>query len=192
MTSEAIKEEMQHVDGGWLRGGLDYGHYCRAVYHCETYTSVVQAEQLKPFWCKGQWLKCKYGGTWQMDSIRLPQTHQGKHHVLWWWEQPLDNWKHIPCPIHRPEHCPGPWKVSLTATWHPRKNWARQGDSFPKQPHRHLGRRAWRCVGLSHSLSYASLQENWMIEQTVTESNGWQDPQTVGYTFSKYHLGSQH
>jgi len=30
----------------------------------------------------GQRLKCEYGEAWQIDYIMLPQTRQGKHHVL--------------------------------------------------------------------------------------------------------------
>lgn len=85
--------------GWWSRGALDHGHYCRAIHSCETYTSVVWAEQLKPLWFGGQWLKYKYGDTWQMDSHKPTKASTV---CLWWWKQPLDNWKPIPCPMPPP------------------------------------------------------------------------------------------
>ena len=44
--------------------------------------TIEQAKQLKPLWYGQQWLKYKYGEAWQIDYIMLPQTCQGKHHVL--------------------------------------------------------------------------------------------------------------
>ncbi|KAK4828480.1 hypothetical protein QYF61_026705, partial [Mycteria americana] len=45
-------------------------------------TIAQQAKQLKPLWYGGRWLKYKHGEAWQIDYITLPQTHQGKYHVL--------------------------------------------------------------------------------------------------------------
>ena len=44
--------------------------------------AVKQAKQLQPLWYGGRWLKCQSGEAWQIDYIALPQTCQGKHHVL--------------------------------------------------------------------------------------------------------------
>jgi len=37
---------------------------------------------LSPLWYGGQWLKYECGEAWQVDYITLPQTCQGKCHVL--------------------------------------------------------------------------------------------------------------
>ncbi|KAK4810595.1 hypothetical protein QYF61_007332 [Mycteria americana] len=44
--------------------------------------AIKQAKRSKHLWYGGQWLKYKYGEAWQIDYITLPQTHQGKRHVL--------------------------------------------------------------------------------------------------------------
>ncbi|KAK4832710.1 hypothetical protein QYF61_025171 [Mycteria americana] len=54
----------------------------QVIHECETCTAIKQAKLLKPVWYGGRWLKYKYGEAWQIDYITLPQTHQGKHHVL--------------------------------------------------------------------------------------------------------------
>ncbi|KAK4825191.1 hypothetical protein QYF61_024671, partial [Mycteria americana] len=41
-----------------------------------------KAKQLKPLCYGGRWLKYNEGEAWQIDYITLPQTCQGKHHVL--------------------------------------------------------------------------------------------------------------
>lgn len=57
--------------------------------------SIKQSQQLKLLWYGGQWLKYKYEEAWQIEDITLPQSWQGKHHVLL--EQPPDGWKYILC-----------------------------------------------------------------------------------------------
>ncbi|KAK4830667.1 hypothetical protein QYF61_012767 [Mycteria americana] len=54
----------------------------QVIHECETCATIKQAKLLKPFWYGGQWLKYKYGEAWQIDYVTLPQTCQGKHHVL--------------------------------------------------------------------------------------------------------------
>ncbi|XP_066427080.1 olfactory receptor 14A16-like [Molothrus aeneus] len=39
------------------------------------------AQQVKPLWYGGRWCKYKYGEAWQIDSIPLPQTRQGKRYA---------------------------------------------------------------------------------------------------------------
>ncbi|KAK4831098.1 hypothetical protein QYF61_015296, partial [Mycteria americana] len=72
MTPQAIKEDMQQIDGLVIEGLST--NVRRAA--------VKQAKWLKPPWCGGRWLKYKYGEAWQIDYITFPQTHQGKRHVL--------------------------------------------------------------------------------------------------------------
>lgn len=52
------------------------------TYECEKYSAITQGKQLKMLWYRGRWLKYKYGEAWQIDLITLPQTCQGKCHVL--------------------------------------------------------------------------------------------------------------
>ncbi|KAK4806905.1 hypothetical protein QYF61_012626 [Mycteria americana] len=54
----------------------------QVIHECETCAAIKQAKQLKPLWYGGRWLKYQYGETWQIDYITLPQTCQGKRHVL--------------------------------------------------------------------------------------------------------------
>ncbi|KAK4832545.1 hypothetical protein QYF61_023877 [Mycteria americana] len=54
----------------------------QVIHEYETCTTIRQAKQLKPLWYGGRWPKYKYGEAWQTDYITLPQTHQGKLHVL--------------------------------------------------------------------------------------------------------------
>ncbi|KAK4819475.1 hypothetical protein QYF61_004701 [Mycteria americana] len=54
----------------------------QVIHECETCAAIKQAKWLKPLFYGGQWLKYKYGEAWQIDYITLPQTCQGKHHVL--------------------------------------------------------------------------------------------------------------
>ncbi|KAK4807223.1 LOW QUALITY PROTEIN: hypothetical protein QYF61_024343 [Mycteria americana] len=74
----------------------------QVIHECETCAAIKQAKQLKPLWYGGRWLKYKYGEAWQIDYITLPQTRQGKRHVLTMVEEPLDGWKRIPCPMPPP------------------------------------------------------------------------------------------
>ncbi|GAB0195727.1 C-factor-like [Grus japonensis] len=56
---------------------------CRMVIHeCETCAAIKQAKRVKPLWYGGQQLKPKPGEAWQIDYSILPQTRQGKRHVL--------------------------------------------------------------------------------------------------------------
>ncbi|PKU44638.1 hypothetical protein llap_5074 [Limosa lapponica baueri] len=66
------------------RWGHDRGvdTIAQVIHECETCTAIKQAKWLKPLWYGGRWLTYKYGEALQIDSITLPQTHQGKHHVL--------------------------------------------------------------------------------------------------------------
>ncbi|KAK4810590.1 hypothetical protein QYF61_007327 [Mycteria americana] len=69
----------------WARDrGVDLtmGTIAQVIHECETCAAIKQAKRLKPLWYGGQWLKYKYGEAWQIDYITLPQTHQGKRHVL--------------------------------------------------------------------------------------------------------------
>ncbi|KAK4822646.1 hypothetical protein QYF61_018598 [Mycteria americana] len=54
----------------------------QVIHECETCAAIKQAKRLNPLWCEGRWLKYKYGEAWQIDCITLPQTRQGKLHVL--------------------------------------------------------------------------------------------------------------
>ncbi|KAK4828473.1 LOW QUALITY PROTEIN: hypothetical protein QYF61_026698 [Mycteria americana] len=54
----------------------------QVIQECETCAAIKQAKQLKPLWYGGRWLKYKHGEAWQINYITLPQTHQGKYHVL--------------------------------------------------------------------------------------------------------------
>ncbi|KAK4810656.1 hypothetical protein QYF61_007393 [Mycteria americana] len=58
------------------------GTIAQVIQECETCAAIKQAKRLKPLWYGGRWLKYKYGEAWQIDYITLPQTHQGKCHVL--------------------------------------------------------------------------------------------------------------
>ena len=64
------------------RGDLSMDTIAQVIHECETCAAIQQAKQVKPQWYGGRWLKYKYGEAWQIDYITLPQTHQGKHHVL--------------------------------------------------------------------------------------------------------------
>ena len=52
------------------------------IHECETCAAIKEAEQQKPVWYGGQWLKYKYEEAWQIDYITLVQAHQGKRYVL--------------------------------------------------------------------------------------------------------------
>ena len=52
------------------------------IHECEMCAAIKQAKRVKPLWNGGRWLEYKYGEAWQIDYIALPQTHQGKCHVL--------------------------------------------------------------------------------------------------------------
>ncbi|XP_071310616.1 olfactory receptor 14A16-like [Agelaius tricolor] len=54
----------------------------QVIHDCETCAAIKQAQQVKPLWYGGRWFKYKYGEAWQIDSIPLPQTRQGKRYVL--------------------------------------------------------------------------------------------------------------
>jgi len=47
-------------------------------------------------------LKDKYGEAWQIDCMTRSQTTKARAMYLQWWKQPLDGWKHIPCPMALP------------------------------------------------------------------------------------------
>lgn len=59
-------------------------------------------------------------------------------------------------PCYCSKNYPGPWKASLVAMWHPKKNWVRHWDSFLKKSHNHPGQGTWHGVGISHPLSYTA------------------------------------
>uniref|UniRef100_A0A8C8AJU2 ribonuclease H n=3 Tax=Otus sunia TaxID=257818 RepID=A0A8C8AJU2_9STRI len=52
------------------------------IHGCETCAAIKQAKRVKPQQNEDRWLKYKYGEAWQIDYITLPQTRQGKRHVL--------------------------------------------------------------------------------------------------------------
>ncbi|TRZ17177.1 hypothetical protein HGM15179_009911 [Zosterops borbonicus] len=54
----------------------------QVIHDCETCAAIKQAKRMKPLWYGGRWSKYKYGEAWQIDYITLPQTRQGKRHVL--------------------------------------------------------------------------------------------------------------
>ncbi|GAB0207093.1 hypothetical protein GRJ2_003174900 [Grus japonensis] len=54
----------------------------QVIHECETCATMKQAKWVKPLWYGGRWLKYKYGEAWQIDYITLPQSRQGKRHVL--------------------------------------------------------------------------------------------------------------
>ncbi|KAK4829996.1 LOW QUALITY PROTEIN: hypothetical protein QYF61_008166 [Mycteria americana] len=66
----------------WARVDLTTDTIAQVIHECETCAAIKQAKWLKPLWYGGRWLKYKYGEAWQIDYIMLPQTHQGKRHVL--------------------------------------------------------------------------------------------------------------
>jgi len=45
--------------------------------HCNLGSQACKAQ-----WSGGRWLKYKYRKAWQINCITLPQTRQGKRHVL--------------------------------------------------------------------------------------------------------------
>ncbi|KAK4833056.1 hypothetical protein QYF61_027718 [Mycteria americana] len=111
-VDQAAKTEVAQVDLGWQHKGELFiaqwdqdtsGHQGRdatyrwahdrgvdltmdtiaqVIHECETCAAIKQAKQLKPLWYGGRWLKYKYGEAWQINYITLPQTCQGKRHVL--------------------------------------------------------------------------------------------------------------
>ncbi|RMB99664.1 hypothetical protein DUI87_23918 [Hirundo rustica rustica] len=54
----------------------------QVIHDCETCAAIKQAKRAKPLWYGGRWSKYKYGEAWQIDTITLPQTHQGQRYVL--------------------------------------------------------------------------------------------------------------
>ena len=54
----------------------------QVIHECETCAAIKQAKQLKPQQYGEQWLKYKHEEAWQIDNITLPQSPQGKIHVL--------------------------------------------------------------------------------------------------------------
>ncbi|TRZ13406.1 hypothetical protein HGM15179_013709 [Zosterops borbonicus] len=54
----------------------------QVIHDCDTCAAIKQAKQVKPLWYGEQWSKCKYGEAWQIDSITLLQSRQGKRCVL--------------------------------------------------------------------------------------------------------------
>ncbi|KAF4804263.1 uncharacterized protein TURU_009272 [Turdus rufiventris] len=54
----------------------------QVIHDCETCTAIKQAKLVKSLWYGGRWSKYKYGETWQINYITLPQTRQGKCYVL--------------------------------------------------------------------------------------------------------------
>ena len=67
---------------GEEKAGLTMDTIAQVIHECETCAAIKQAKRLKPLWYGGRWLKYKYGEAWQIDYITLPQTRQGKRHVL--------------------------------------------------------------------------------------------------------------
>ncbi|GAB0207085.1 hypothetical protein GRJ2_003174100 [Grus japonensis] len=89
----------------WARDrGLDLtvDAIAQVIHECETCAAIKQAKQVKPLWYGGRWLKYKYGETWQIDYITLPQTCQGRNYVLTMVKTTPDGWKHIPCSMPPP------------------------------------------------------------------------------------------
>ncbi|RMC03326.1 hypothetical protein DUI87_20522 [Hirundo rustica rustica] len=69
----------------WARDrGVDLtmDNISQVIHNCETCAAIKQAKRVKPLWYGGRWLKYRYGEAWQIDYITLPQTRQGKRHVL--------------------------------------------------------------------------------------------------------------
>ncbi|KAK4816240.1 hypothetical protein QYF61_013648, partial [Mycteria americana] len=54
----------------------------QVMHECDTCAAIKPGKRLKPLWYGGRWLKYKYGEAWQIGYITLPQTRQGKCHVL--------------------------------------------------------------------------------------------------------------
>ncbi|GAB0209688.1 hypothetical protein GRJ2_003434500 [Grus japonensis] len=71
-VDQAAKIEVAQVDLDWQQ----------VIHQCETCAAIKQAKRVKPLWYGGRWLKYKYGEAWQIDYITLPQSRQGKCHVL--------------------------------------------------------------------------------------------------------------
>ncbi|GAB0189077.1 hypothetical protein GRJ2_001373000 [Grus japonensis] len=120
-VDQAAKIEVDQMDLNWQHKGELFiarwahdtsGHQGRdatysmdaisqVIHECETCAAIKQAKRLKPLWYGGQWLKYKYGEAWQIDY----NTHKpikASIMFLQWWKQPLDGWKHIPCPMPPP------------------------------------------------------------------------------------------
>lgn len=170
--------------GSRSRCGFNHGHYRTGYPKCETYIAIEQAKQLKSLWYGGGWLKYKWGGL--ADQLyhtptnlprRVPYAYNGRSK-----HQMAANISHTPC--HCLEYNPGLCKGALMETW------VIQQDSFLKQPHRHLGQRAWHWVGISQSLSCTSLWEWQVLQWSVKDCTDssvclcW-DVQTLGYIYSK-------
>ncbi|KAK4808931.1 hypothetical protein QYF61_008211 [Mycteria americana] len=54
----------------------------QVIHECETCTAIKQAKQLKPLVWRAMAEIEVSGQAWQIDYITLPQTRQGKRHVL--------------------------------------------------------------------------------------------------------------
>ncbi|XP_071311640.1 serine/threonine-protein kinase pim-2-like [Agelaius tricolor] len=54
----------------------------KVIHDRETCAAIKQAKRVKPLWYGGRGSKNKYGEAWQIDSITLPQTRQGKRYLL--------------------------------------------------------------------------------------------------------------
>jgi len=161
----------------WPRGGLDHGHYHTGhprMWNMH-YNQASQADKASVVWSMMAeiWIRGGLADWLYHTPTNLPKQTPCAYN------RGSKNWMsgNLPCaPCHGPQHYPRPWNASFIATWHPRNSWVRQQASFPKEPRRHLGQRAWHWVEVSHPLSSISLWENQIIHWTVknySESNGW-------------------
>lgn len=86
------------------------------------------------------------------------------------------------------EIMPLPLEASPMMTWHSRKSWAWQRDSFQKQHHRHPDQRAWDWEGVSYCFPCSSLWKNWAVQWSLKnciENCGWWDLQTLDLHLAK-------
>lgn len=83
MTLQAIKEEMQPLDGLRIKGWT----WQWMLLH-RLFMNVKRAKHIKPLWYGGLRLNYTYGETWQVDYFSLTQICHGKHHVLTVVKQP--------------------------------------------------------------------------------------------------------
>lgn len=91
--------------------------------------------------------------TWTLlQKLSMDMKHEPSSKSLFHVES--DGWNITCAPCHHLKHCPGPWKESLTATWHPRKNGARQWDSFLKRLHKHMDQKAGLHPFRVHHIPY--------------------------------------
>ncbi|KAK4810685.1 hypothetical protein QYF61_007485 [Mycteria americana] len=167
----------------------------QVTHECETCAAIKQSKRLKPLWYGGRWLKYKYGEAWQIDSITLPQTRQGKRYVLTMVEATTGWLETYPVPHATTRNTIlGLEKQVLWRHGTPERIESDDGTHFQNNLIDTWAKE--HGIEWVYHIPYHA-PASWKIEryngllqwiQDYTESNGWWDIQTLGYTFSKGHL----